>query len=94
MTHEIVQITQADKDLQDELWRMSMSWGNRKKMTEMIARHRMAERDKLAGEMAEAVALIAQYRDDMRRPPADDSTERRLRAISTFLSRHERTNDD
>jgi len=36
----MTEITQADIDLQNELWKMSVNWGNRETMTEMIARHR------------------------------------------------------
>ena len=40
-----------------------------------------------AGCIAELVALVIQYRDDLRRPPSPDSVERRLEAIAATLAK-------
>lgn len=38
--------------------------------------------------IAEAVALVVQYRDDLRHGLSDDSRDRRLVAITAFLALH------
>ncbi|MDR9777238.1 hypothetical protein RJJ65_32285 [Rhizobium hidalgonense] len=37
----------------------------------------------------ELLQLVAQYRDDLRRPPSPDSVERRLKAIDAAIAKAE-----
>jgi hypothetical protein len=37
----------------------------------------------------ELLQLVAQYRDDLRRPPSPDSVERRLKAIDAVIAKAE-----
>lgn len=43
--------------------------------------------DQLSTLMGEVRGVLAQYRDDLRRPPAADSTERRLAAVTALLAK-------
>ena len=45
-------VTKADHDLCNELWKMSVNWGNREEMEDMIAAHRIASTEALTARVA------------------------------------------
>lgn len=57
----MTEITQADRDLCNELWKMSVNWGNREDMEDMISRHRIQAVEQAQVEinrMREAIATL------------------------------------